>query len=286
MRNIDNPFYIRNNRAMISLGPLTKEKYCPYSCAFCYVQSGFMKYTEMKIEDIVKFLISNREKYNIIYISGDTDSFAPPRTEKAIELIKKIAESIDVDILFTTRTIFNEETLNKLKKINDYMISKKRKMISCISISRLSSASYIEPYPIPSPEERIKTLMKLKKIGLYTILAVRPFLPIIDANEYIDIIKKARNYVDVVLGESWYADERLIKAVCKNMDIKKIDFTEKTMDFDNNNLVWKCYEATETVNKVTQYCNENNIPFFMRSKPAVEYIRKKNRKNKLDKYSK
>ena len=45
------------------------------------------------------------------------------------------------------------------------------------------------------------------------------------------------------------------------------------MDFDNNTKIWKCYEATEIVKDVTKYCNETNIHFYMRSNPAVEYIR-------------
>lgn len=273
MRKLENAFYIGNNRAMISLGPLTDKKYCPYSCAFCYVKSDFMKYMKLEIEDIIKFLKKNKEKYNIVYISGDTDSFAPPRTDISIELIKRISECIDVDITFTTRTTFNEESLKKLRNINDYMKNKNHKLIASISISRLYSADYIEPKPIPSPEERIETLKKLKENGLYTILATRPFLPIIDANEYIEIIKRAKGYIHAVLGEIWYADEKLVKDVCKNIEIKRIQFVEKTMDFDNNNKIWKCYEANEIVQKVSQFCKDNEIPFYMRSNPAIEYIR-------------
>lgn len=273
MRDNDNAFYIGNNRAMVSLGPLTQYKHCPYSCAFCYVKSEFMKYKTMEINNIIKFLQDNKGKYDIIYISGDTDSFAPPRTDKAIELVEKISNCIDVDITFTTRTIFNENDLKKLKNINENMKLKNRRLIASISISRLYSADYIEPHPIPTPEQRIEMLKKLKEEGLYTILATRPFLPIIDANDYIEIIEKSKNYIDVVLGETWYADERLIKDVCRDIDITKINFIEKTMDFDDNNYVWKCYEAKEIVEKVTKYCNDNNIPFYMRSRPAIEYIR-------------
>lgn len=273
MRNLENAFYIGNNRAMISLGRLTDKKYCPYNCAFCYVKSDFMKYMKLEIEEIIKFLKKNKEKYNIIYISGDTDSFAPPRTDMGIELIKRISECIEVDITFTTRTTFSEESLTKLRNINDYMKNKKHKLIASISISRLYSANYIEPKPIPSPEERIETLKRLKENGLYTILATRPFLPIIDADEYIEIIKRAKSYIYAALGETWYADEKLIKDVCKNIDIKTIQFVDKMMDFDNNNKIWKCYEAKETVQKVTKFCKDNKIPFYMRSNPAIEYIR-------------
>ncbi len=34
------------------------------------------------------------------------------------------------------------------------------------------------------------------------------------------------------------------------------------MDFDDNDIVWKCYEAKQTVRRVTEYCKKNNIPFL------------------------
>ena len=45
------------------------------------------------------------------------------------------------------------------------------------------------------------------------------------------------------------------------------------MDFDTNKKVWKCFEAQNIVKEVDKYCNQNNIKFYMRSYPAIEYIR-------------
>lgn len=266
-------FFIDDNRAMVSLGPLTKNKYCPYSCAFCYVKSGFVKYPNLEIDEIISWLIENKNKYNIVYISGDTDSFAPPRTNEAIKLLEEISKNIDVDITFTTRTLFTDNDIYKLKTISDNMKARNHKLIASISISRLSSASFIEPLPIPSPEKRIELLKKLKDNGLYTMLAVRPFLPIISSDEYLEIIKKCKDFADVVLGEVWYASDDLIEAVCKDVDVNKIPFVDKKMDFDKGNKTWKCFEAKEIIDTISKYCSENDIKFYMRSYPAIEYIR-------------
>ena len=270
--NNSNGFFIGNNRAMISLGPLTEYKYCPYNCAFCYVKSGFNKYPNLEMDEIISFLKANRKYYNIIYISGDTDSFAPPRTNKAIELLKKISKSVDVDITFTTRTVFKDSDMERLKDINYYLKTKNKKLIASISISRLYSFDFLEPPPIPEPEKRIEQLKIFKENGMYTMLAVRPFLPIINASEYIEIIKRCKGYADAVLGEKWYADEKLINTVCKNIDTNEVAFVDKVMDFDTNKKIWKCFEAQSIVKKVDKYCKDNNIKFFMRSYPAIEYI--------------
>ena len=68
----------------------------------------------MEIPEIVEYLKEHRNEYNIVYISGDTDSFAPPRTSEGLTLLQSIAENIDTDIQFTTRTTFSEEQLEKL----------------------------------------------------------------------------------------------------------------------------------------------------------------------------
>lgn len=133
-----------------------------------------------------------------------------------------------MDITFTTRTTFNEESLSKLKSINEYMKNKNRKLIASISISRLSSANYLEPYPIPSAEDRIETLKKLKQNGFIYNISYQTIFTSINANEYIEIIKKSKDYIDAVLGKIWYANDKLINDVCKNIDNKKIKFIEKT----------------------------------------------------------
>ena len=79
-RTSNNPFFIRKGeRIMISLGPLSPKQHCPYRCAFCYVQDDFDSYASFDIDTIITYLKENADKYNIIYVSGDTDSFAPPR---------------------------------------------------------------------------------------------------------------------------------------------------------------------------------------------------------------
>ena len=161
--NKNNPFYLDKGRAMISLGSLNETQHCAFQCAFCYVQDGFNLYSKLSIDEIILFLKNNRKQYNIIYVSGDTDSFAKPRTEKALELLYNITTEIDCDLLFTTRTTFSEKHYQVLEQIADKQRQKKKMFYACVSITRYSdNCAYLEPTPIPTPEERIDTLKKLK----------------------------------------------------------------------------------------------------------------------------
>src|SRR5205809_334951 len=114
-RSLVDPFDLRSGRAMVSLGPLSPKKYCTFSCPFCYVQSDFLSYASLSISEIVRWLRTQRNQFDIVYVSGDTDSFAPPRTDQGIDLLWAITQ-FDVDILFTTRALLSSQQLSELER--------------------------------------------------------------------------------------------------------------------------------------------------------------------------
>jgi DNA repair photolyase len=251
---------------------LHPDKHCPYSCAFCYVQGNFTQYPKQEIPEIINYLQAHEKEYDIIYISGDTDSFAPPRTEEGLTLLKSIAETLDKDIQFTTRTVLSEKHLKDLEYIYQICKQKNKTLIASVSIPRLYSGEHLEPKPIPSPQERIAFTKELKKLNIPIFLAIRPFLPVIPAEEYFEIIKQCAGSVDVVLGECWYTNDELLAKVMPNQQ-KDLPLVEVKMDFDTLGSTRKCREAKETEEQVRNFCDQHHIPFFMRSKPAVEYVR-------------
>ena len=277
MRSKELPFFIGDKRAMISLGPLSHKKYCTYSCPFCYVHSGFLKYRNLEINDIKNWLTENIGKYDIIYVSGDTDSFAKPRTELGLSLLEELI-SFNVDVLFTTRYVFNDNQLLRIKDINSQLNRKGNILFGCVSVAQLSF-NYLEPKPIKSPIERIGQLRKFKAMGLCSILAMRPFLPIVPKEEYGEIVNLSKVAFDILLGESWYADKAgvLEDKTFRNQTIKNIEFEEAEMDFDNNENIWKIWKGEEIENFIKQKSTDMGFPFFMRSRPAVEWYR--NQKN-------
>ena len=285
MNKSNKSFFIGLNRAMISLGPLAAHKYCPYSCAFCYVQSDeWERYAELSIDDILSFLRIEKEKnsFKTIYLSGDTDSFAPPRTLRALELLRAILE-FKVDVTITTRYAFTKDELDKLAAISNLYRKNGLVLSVAISIPRLTSHDYLESANTPSPQKRIEFLSKLKDQGISTILAMRPLLPIISLEEYKKLIFECRDYVDAVLGEIWYADKNKIieNRVLINDDDKNIEFENHPMDFNIGNDLWKTWNDDRLVSKLNDYCKSLGLPFFMRSQPALDYIKSKRNAGKL-----
>lgn len=271
-KTIEKPFDLRDGRAMVSLGPLSGKKYCTYSCPFCYVHSDFLSYATLTIESILDWLNNNKNYFNIIYISGDTDSFAPPRTSLGLELLEMVTQ-FGVDVLFTTRAVFNANELKRLENIKTNIERNGKKLFGCVSIAQINH-NYLEPKPIPSVDERINQLEIFKNIGIISILAMRPFLPVVPIEDYLKLIEKVNNKVFAILGEVWYTDTLgiLEKGVFQGKTVNNLTYHPHEMDFDDNVAIWKVWKGENIQIEVSKKCSELNIPFFMRSKPALDWI--------------
>lgn len=274
-REDKNPFYINNERAMISLGPLNAEKYCTYSCAFCYVQDGFMKYKSMCTKNICDFLVINQQKYKIIYISGDTDSFAPPRTNQGLELLSRICNQLDKDVLFTTRMVFSSSEMDMILNAKQKLEEKGKNLFACISITSPIEERSIEPIPIKTIDERVAQLALFKSNGIYSILAMRPFLPIYTIEQYKELVLKVNGKVDCILGERWFfhQDDIIFNRVMQGRAVEKGNVTLTKMDFDDNLRDWNLWYDEELEKEIKKICDELTIPFYMRSSPAIKYLK-------------
>lgn len=277
-----NPFYLNGTRAMVSLGPLSDKRYCPYNCAFCYVQDDFGSYVNMTLDGILGFLIANQSKYNIVYVSGDTDSFAPPRRENGVRLLELVSQNINCDLLFTTRSVFSAEELNRLSIIADKQRTKGKLLIAGTSITRYSpETAYLEPAPIPSPDERIQHIKNMKALGAVTMLGLRPFLPMVNVNEYITILNKVYPSLDIALGEGFFfiRNGNIQKRVFPNGISQEIEAEiekRQKMYFDDNQSDWDVWNSSHYEARVAEHCRKLGIIFAMHSTEALEeYKRKK-----------
>lgn len=272
-RSRDIPFDVRNGRVMVSLGPLSRSKFCTYSCPFCYVHTDFKSYASMSVGEITGWLEGVTEPFDIIYVSGDTDSFAPPRAEQGIALLKALSQ-FDADLLFTTRALLRESHLTELANLSRHLRDRGRLLFGCVSVAQLSFPD-LEPPPIASPAARLEQLKRFHDCGLVAVLAVRPFLPMVPVGEYVGIVDLAKDFADIVLGEMWYADkEGVLEHNVYQGDVpSNIPFAEHQMDFDDNSAIWKVFEATDAQVAVSARCQSRGIPFFMRSRPAIEWAR-------------
>jgi DNA repair photolyase len=277
----DSPYFIGLGRAMVSLGPISNNRYCPYQCRFCYVQGPFPKYASATVDEIIKWLIERRDQYNIIYVSGDTDSFAQPRTDEGLDLIEALLD-LKVDVLFTTRYVFRDTELERLRYITTQYLAQQLLLIGCISISQIHHPE-LEPAPIESPYRRIQLLHDMQGLGVVTALTIRPFIPSIPASEYSEIAAISSKYADVVLGGDLYLDSegavlQAIRATTESANLEASASCVGALDFSLSGDHWVTMTHPQAVVQVNAVCTAVGKPFFMRSAGAISWIRERRSK--------
>jgi hypothetical protein len=93
------PFEHGEGRVMVSLGPLHGKRYCTYNCPFCYVHADYESFAALPVDQIISWVKRQDSRtFDTIYVSGDTDSFAPPRLSDGVLLLERLAH-LDKDLL-------------------------------------------------------------------------------------------------------------------------------------------------------------------------------------------
>ena len=269
-------FYVGDRRAMVSLGPLNGRSYCSYRCAFCYVnEKQFVRYDALTPDDVVSWLAARADDFDIVYVSGDTDSFARPRSAAGLLLLDRLG-ALGVDVLFTTRYVFTDAERDRLQGIAGDYAARSTRLIPCVSVAQLHHPD-LEPRPVPDPRLRLEQLAWMASIGLPAVLAVRPLIPAVPPSEYVEIVAAGGECCSAVLASDLYADDggviqmNVEKATCTPM--VAIDQTRERLPFSRTSIPWRIVRHPEAESALQRYCQSKDLPFFMHSKAAVEYLR-------------
>lgn len=246
---------------------------CPFKCNHCYT---FCKgYSSLDSGNSIKEIIQGlqKEDFDIVYISGHKENFVNP--DDGIELCEQIFEKYNSDIMITTRSVFNQNHLKKIDKLNKKMKEKNKDLFFCASIPALKSYKKLEPsLIIPSPVKRIENLKKIFNLGIYTILTLRPLCPdnYIPIKEIIDIIESCKQHTSVVLSSGIVVDDEILH---KLVDFPKdfISQEKSLMPCLKNNLSMRYVDVYNELIKIKEKCEEYELPFFEHSLPVIEYLK-------------
>ena len=178
---------------------------CAHNCVYCdgrsegyYVDGKFGEEVSVKINaiDILKRELDSKRKktplkhYFVGLSGGVGDSYQPLEkkyklTRRALELLYE--KKFPVHIL--TKSTLVERDIDLIKKIN-----LQTRAIVSFSFSSVNDeiSSFFEP-GVPAPEDRLKTLSKFKKEGIYCGMYLMPVIPFITDTPRVmeDSIKKA-----------------------------------------------------------------------------------------------
>lgn len=241
---------------------------CPHGCKYCY--ASFMKrftghneewgdFLDIKICD--KKINLEKIKNKDVFLSSVTDCYNP--FEEKYKVTRKILEQlVDADCFLGIATKSNLilRDVDLLKKMKHVRVS--------MSINTLNENFRADMDNASSIKERLVTLEKLHKQGIYTILFMSPIFPYI--TEWQEIIEKSKNYVD----EYWFENLNLRGAykfyIMNYIKNKYAKYYKYYCDIylNGNNSYWESLSK-----EIDDYCQKNNIKYvnyFYHSKLVKE----------------
>ena len=241
---------------------------CPHGCKYCY--ASFMKrftghneewgdFLDIKICD--KKINLEKIKNKDVFLSSVTDCYNP--FEEKYKVTRKILEQlVDADCFLGIATKSNLilRDVDLLKKMKHVRVS--------MSINTLNENFRADMDNASSIKERLATLEKLHKQGIYTILFMSPIFPYI--TEWQEIIEKSKNFVD----EYWFENLNLRGAykfyIMNYIKNKYAKYYKYYCDIylNGNNSYWESLSK-----EIDNYCQRNNIKYvnyFYHSKLVKE----------------
>ena len=241
---------------------------CPHGCKYCY--ASFMKrftghneewgdFLDIKICD--KKINLEKIKNKDVFLSSVTDCYNP--FEEKYKVTRKILEQlVDADCFLGIATKSNLilRDVDLLKKMKHVRVS--------MSINTLNENFRADMDNASSIKERLVTLEKLHKQGIYTILFMSPIFPYI--TEWQEIIEKSKNFVD----EYWFENLNLRGAykfyIMNYIKNKYAKYYKYYCDIylNGNNSYWESLSK-----EIDNYCQRNNIKYvnyFYHSKLVKE----------------
>lgn len=229
---------------------------CPHGCKYCY--ASFMKRFTGHKEDWGKFVDIKKcdKKINLkkisgksVFLSSVTDCYN--KYEEEYLITRSILEQLiysDCNLYISTKSKLILRDIDLLKQIKNVTVS--------MSINTLNENFKNDMDNASSIEERLETLKKLHKNGIYTVLFMSPIFPYL--TEWRKIIEISKEYVD----EYWFENLNLRGSYKKEiLNYIKENYNElysKYLDIyiNKNNNYW-----TKLADEINNYCEKNKIKY-------------------------
>ncbi|GHO98705.1 hypothetical protein KSF_087530 [Reticulibacter mediterranei] len=178
-------FRVEKGRVLVPVGIP-----CPFGCKYCYTRSGEVGPPRVTPQEILRqfqaFALLHHAAFHTIQLGYDSDPFAYP--ERGIELLHGLC-ALGKHLNLSTKACIEGEALRGLAEVRTHLASH-LVLSALVSLSCWESAPTVEPHT-PTPAQRMLTIRSLKRIGVPSLVAVRPVLPHIPDAEYERLFDEA-----------------------------------------------------------------------------------------------
>ena len=177
---------------------------CSNACLYCYVGdllgTGPMEPRPVGLSgpEMALSLASNPHFVpgrmgTFLAMGAICDPFHPRLVAKTLDIMASCARFLGNPVQFSTKMVLDAELVRQLPR--------GAPISPLVTIVTLERAKELEPRA-PSPDERLKTILELRRAGFKPVLFLRPLMPGLVEHEADDIISEARaaGAVGVVAG--------------------------------------------------------------------------------------
>jgi len=260
-------FKVERDRVLVPVGEA-----CSFGCKYCYTRGGEVGPPKAKREEILRELekFSQEAKFGLIQFGYDGDPFVRP--ERGIWMLQELAK-LGKHITFSTKALIDGSLLERLSTIQQEMASQKAVLIALISVSCWESAHRIEPYT-PTPKERMTTVSNLKKVGIPTLIALRPILPNIGDEEYEHVIDEGiRASTDGFILGPLYGDikRKFVRFIPAEI-LEKTPALVGTVPWSAHEPTWMRYENTSRSQRIAHMIRVKHSQVLFSSADVIEFV--------------
>jgi DNA repair photolyase len=245
---------------------------CAFSCNHCYTFSeGYNLANPVTVQDTVATL--RGKKFGIVYISGHRENFIDP--DEGLLLCETVFNEYNVDLLITTRNVFNSSQLLRLENLYKLMKRNRKKLFFCSSIPATSSYKKLEPCSlVPTPYERMNFLKDVYDLGIFTFLTIRPLCPdeFIPVQEVLEIVDKCHSFSSAIISSGIFVNASILNRL-QSFPVYNSNGKEKLMKCLQNNISGEYVKVDNELSIIRSQCHKYGKKLFEDSCSAIRYIK-------------
>jgi DNA repair photolyase len=225
---------------------------CSFNCKYCF--RTIDDYKNQEIFNSHAFY----DGFDIIYPSCDSEIII---NKELLDYIEKSILVKDYTIIsFSTKAKMSNNVIEKINLINQILTNKNKGFIKVsVSITNISMVDELEPFA-SSFEERIETLKLLNEYRIPNSVILKPILPFIDTEEYMEIIDITSKYTKCFLIGGLYISEG---TEFYNQYIKgRYKVVKKNVEWLDSKPEWSYLEDKQREDSIKSHFQKMNLKCF------------------------
>jgi DNA repair photolyase len=260
-------FLVEKGRVLVPVG-----EPCSFACRYCYTRGGEVGPARVDKEEILTRLQAflETEEVETIQFGYDGDPFVD--SDRGIYMLNRLA-NLNKNVNFSTKALLQGGVLEAVESIKIRMEENSNTLSALISLSCWDAAPQIEPHT-PTPNERMITIRNLKRIGIPTLISVRPILPHIPDSEYEQIIEAglAANCDGFILGPLYANDRGQFVRFIPQEILSQVPSKQVRVPWSPHLLQWTRYEDEARLERIKAMVEQREGRVFTSSADAMQFF--------------